>query len=375
VAVIDDQLPLGRFVTNIHIFAGMGQVYSDIYSFVLKIQEFTPGLKRLTHLMNVPTEWTMHAEMSRHCHAQSDQLFTVCAKQEKTILDDLPICIGGVTFTYEVNTLSHDLHSYCMISRLDHSQEGQPGINFHGHMQVSQGSLVQLIGPHHEGKTTLLKLIGGVLMPKVSKDLVHTHKPFFYIPPHLRSIYVPGEPIFLRSSLFDNLILGVKRSSSDDGSRVRVSTICRRLGLPESVLNCLEDDDRGHHILKFSHTEKLLLCLARALIANPQLLCVERHWMNFEHEISEQITHLLRIHIDERGIELDRSHRRPRTCIMTGSEKFPHIEHVDRIFSITHAKGIELLHDSGNNGLGLTEPKGSDVQYSTFHEYLPTSGV
>lgn len=342
-AVVKGEVTLGRFVTNLHIFSGMGKVYSEIYSHVLLVQAFVPGLRRLTRLMNIPTEWDVRAEMSTHLNAQSDQLFAALAPQDNSgepLVDQLPVCIGDVTFRYDVRTVQHGSQSYSWLSTLESNQEG---MHFKHNMRLAQGQLIQLIGPHREGKTTLLKLIGGVLVPKVSEDMLHSENPRFFVPPHFTLCYVPGEPVFLRSSLLDNLTLGVKRGSAD-GSLTRVSEICDELGLLGSISCFLESDHDHSWTYRLSHTEQLLLCLARGLIANPQLLCVERHAMNFNQQTAKRVLQILRDHVDERGLSQDNHHRRPRTCIMTGSDKSFGVEFIDCTYCVSRAKGIQLVH-------------------------------
>merc|ERR1712178_287419 len=172
-------------------------------------------------------------------------------QQDAPLIDRLPICIGDITFKYETNAVAHDAHSYAILKKLDPSAGG---VNFGGQMKISQGQLVQLIGPHGEGKTTLLKLIGGVLMPKLSQELLDSPEPFFFVPPHLNMIYVPSQPIFFRACLLDNLTLGVK-PGSPDGFIVRVAKVCQHLGLTECLKGFPLDSDVEHDwSLVLSHT-------------------------------------------------------------------------------------------------------------------------
>merc|ERR1711959_426202 len=99
-------------------------------------------------------------------------------------------------------------------------------------MSLSVGQFVQIIGPHGEGKTTLLKLIGEVLMPKLTQEVFDSKDTLFFVPPHLSSIYVSGTPMFFRTSLLDNLTLGATGPEIDK-SPTRVLDICQRLGLQD----------------------------------------------------------------------------------------------------------------------------------------------
>merc|ERR1712107_378826 len=71
-----------------------------------------------------------------------------------------------------------------------------------------------------------------------------------------------------------------------------------------------------------SHTESMLLSFARALIANPEVICIERHFLCFDEHIVARIIKLLAEFVQQRGIEVDPARlslRRLRTCIMTDS--------------------------------------------------------
>jgi len=347
-AVINGNLTLGLYVTNFNMFQGMGVVYSDMYLLLLRMQEVIPGLKRMTRMMNEPTDLLIRAQLSHHQHAQSDQLIAQLNSNaneyddDMPVIDRLPIFVGGISFKYELDIGSHDMPSHSVLSKdfPDHK-----GINFHGQMNLSLGEFVQLIGPHGEGKTTLLKLLGEVLLPKLSKDILESDDTCFFVPPHLSVIYVSSQPLFFRASLLENLSIGVMENSPD-GDPERVFKICTRLGLPETIAGLIESDLEENWLTLMSHTELVLLGLARAFIANPQLLCVERHWMQFNDVTTTTVLGLLRDQVDSRGIEQDpdKAHlRRPRTCIMTGPEKVKKLDNAvsDRVFHVSNADGIQ----------------------------------
>lgn len=341
-AVIDGYVTLGLYVTNINMFRGMGQVYSDIYSRLMTIQEVTPGLKRLTRLLNVPTDLNMRAQVSQYGHDIIDRFFADGASSDVPLIDQLPICVCDVVFRYESSSLTSDRNNFSTLSKIHKDQEG---MNFHGELRMTQGNLVQLIGPHGEGKTTLLKLIGGVILPKLTDDVLQSMEISFFVPPHLHAIYLPSEAVFFRASLMDNLTLGV-RANSPDARIERVISICERVGIPEALCGLLKKEYEGWRN-SLSHTQLAHLSIARALISNPQLLCIERHWMGFNDDASMHILMLLREHVDLRGIEQDPNDnrgRRPRTILMTGTDADgPGMQLVDLTYSVSMEKGIKLV--------------------------------
>lgn len=317
-----------------------------MYKFVSNLIECTPSLKRLTYLLNLPVKLTMHAEKSEHVHRQSEHLYARLAPQAPhhfNFCEKLPICVSDVSFDYKTFRLS----------RVSEDLARQSHHNYQGNLEVSQGELVQLIGPNDEGKTVLLKLISGVLVPELSQDLRQTCKEdlSFFIPPHLNAIFVPSQHLFFRGSLLGNLTLGLQRGC--DGSIERVAKVCQRCGLDELLASFPLTDSRASWLHEMTHTQASLLGVARALVANPRLLCIEKHWMCLDTPVSNALVLLLREHVDKRGIEQDYEAagqevgrlRRPRTCFMTGRERDTYEDaFVDRIFGVSHARGIELLH-------------------------------
>lgn len=71
---------------------------------------------------------------------------------------------------------------------------------------------------------------------------------------------------------------------------------------------------------KLSYTDTAMVHLARALIANPEVLVVHRPARHFDARTGELIMRLLREFVNNRGIEIDREsrhRRRPRTCFFS----------------------------------------------------------
>ena len=68
--------------------------------------------------------------------------------------------------------------------------------------KIAQGSMVVVTGPQGEGKNTLLKLIGQVLVPDSGT---------VFVPPHLRVLHVSADAYFVNVSLKSNLFYGLGR--------------------------------------------------------------------------------------------------------------------------------------------------------------------
>lgn len=116
--------------------------------------------------------------------------------------------------------------------------------------------------------------------------------------------------------------------------------ICRRLGIGEDVLAFLREEEGGPRFTwsdVFSSTECELLSLARALITNPNVLCIQKPVQNFDAATARHVTQVLREFVDSKGIARRGrlENRRPRTCIVTGSAR-PMIDASDKIYHIAH---------------------------------------
>merc|ERR1711972_842290 len=144
----------------------------------------------------------------------------------------------------------------------------------------------------------------------------------FFCPTHLRILHVATEPMFLRGSLFENLTYGTSPGHPDRRLE-RVKEVCRRLTISDRLISAI-DPDCKHELTwssALSSSEKALLCIARALIANPEVLCIHKPTLHVNAQTASTIVNLLREFVDERGIaqkgQIDR--RRPRTCILTST--------------------------------------------------------
>merc|ERR1719161_2888864 len=80
-----------------------------------------------------------------------------------------------------------------------------------GTFEIQQGTMVALVSQRGGGKTTMLKVLGGVLLPESG----------LHLPPHLRVLHISGDPHFFEGTLRQNLTFGCM-PGSEDGSLERV---------------------------------------------------------------------------------------------------------------------------------------------------------
>eukprot|EP00931_Biecheleriopsis_adriatica_P008248 TRINITY_DN109461_c0_g1_i1.p1 TRINITY_DN109461_c0_g1~~TRINITY_DN109461_c0_g1_i1.p1 ORF type:complete len:187 (-),score=19.40 TRINITY_DN109461_c0_g1_i1:67-627(-) len=158
----------------------------------------------------------------------------------------------------------------------------------------------------------------------------------FFVPAHLRIIFVCSNCLFVRGTLFDNLIYGVSTPGHADADFNRVHRICNRIGLHEAI-PLLKDTNISDWMKKLSSAKSRLVSLARALIANPDVLCIDKPTAYLNEKGARTALETIREHVKSRGLESEEPwhFRRPRTCVYTsatvlGLEYADAVEHVSR---------------------------------------------
>jgi energy-coupling factor transporter ATP-binding protein EcfA2 len=228
------------------------------------------------------------------------------------------------------------------------------------------------MGPHSGGKSTLLQLLAGVLMP--------TNDGRIFTPPHLRVLHVRFREKLWQRPLADTLFFGLLVSKQvrhvQDLSRKdkeRGLAICKRLGVEASVIKLINNqlyhgttdlttNDDGEVLFSntFGHfstvptyglfkktpsnpcarnmkklhestqaamhlalATRFKLQLARALVTDPEVLLIHQPISFATTREAETIMQLLREFVDQRGVENDpetKFWRRPRTCVISLSQ-------------------------------------------------------
>jgi ABC-type multidrug transport system fused ATPase/permease subunit len=182
-------------------------------------------------------------------------------------------------------------------------------------LTVPQGSLIALIGRHGDGKSTLLKLIGGMLLP-TSGEL--------FIPPHLRVYFITQESYWFKTTLYENLVFGINEENVSDKDMSRVIAVCERVGVPERVLTMIQGNETADWKIVLSMSESAQLNIVRGLLANPEVLVIEKPTISFTDHHAKAMYEALRAHVEDRGLDIAEGEpctRRPRTCIFTATRE------------------------------------------------------
>jgi zinc transport system ATP-binding protein len=222
---------------------------------------------------------------------------------------------------------------------------------------VDRGESLCLIGPNGGGKTTLFKLVLGLLKPRRGRIQVLGTRPrdasprVGYMPQHLH--YDPKFPVTAR----DIVIMG--RVNKRFGGRYRRED-------KEAALQALERldlaDHAQHPFAQLSGGQRQRVLIARALICEPQLLLLDEPTANVDLAVEEQfletieslksqltiltITHDLGVigHLGQRVLCVNRSVHSHNAADLTGDV-------VKEIFTgklrLTHER--HARHDQGDH--------------------------
>lgn len=319
--VIEQSLSVGLFATTFRVYSKVGAALTEVYDVVLSLQNVVPALIQICSLMNAPSDLEVREDMRKHnkeeTYKKSQEL---SIEHPSDALDHMTICLEDISFAFSEGGSDDEERRQNTTTQLGLKDAN---LMLMGNIEISQGSLACFVGAEGEGKTTLLKLIGGHIAAKLNTGKL-------FIPSHLRIVHMMSEPLFFRGDLLFNLTVGCK--AQDDAEPVRVQQILDKLCLPKHVnVDCDTDWDWKH---VFTITQLHKLNLARALVANPLVLCSHRPTIVYDETNTDVVMRLLTEFVRDRGVQVQRP-RRPRTCIYTSSSHQA-ATFADDIFVVQH---------------------------------------
>jgi len=312
--VIWGTLSLGFFLADIKIIEKFGKEFGKLYALCMKIESTFPDLCRISLLLNKPTDLEDRLINEHDVLRRTRILRKQMASGGEGALDRVPIFVRDLQFHIGTH------------------------FNFRGNIEIPQGTMVCFVGAHGAGKTTLLKVLGNAIFPQVDAGEV-------FVPAHVRSLHVSLEPYFFEGTLMENMCFGVENPS--DGTKDRVRAILRSLNCEGCVDDGVENKDTKMWQSQLTVQERHTLNLARALIANPYLLCIHKPTMAYGTKNSDQVMLHLKDFVKNRGVEQGTSpveSRRPRTVIYTSFRKSS-TEFADKIYRIAHNGVSEVKYE------------------------------
>jgi len=168
---------------------------------------------------------------------------------------------------------------------------------------VEPGEVVGLVGPNGAGKTTLIKIIGTLLEPTHGRASVDgfdvvTHS--MQVRERIGVVLADDRGLYWRLSGRRNLeLFGVLSGLTRPGARARA----------EALLDLVELTDRDKLVFGYSSGMRTRLNLARALLANPQLLILDEPTRSLDPLAATWVGELVRRLAGEGHAVLMASHR------------------------------------------------------------------
>jgi len=316
------------FLANVSVIDTVGSSYGAIYRALLEMQASFDSLRHITKVLNMPTDLLDRKAANRKRRGRTAKLINELKERypdESNHLDLEPIILENLEFHYFNQ------------SKASRSPVGDLGVNLHGKIALQQGTMTIIKGPRSQGKTTLLRIMGGVFLPDGG---------ICFIPSHLRVLHVSAATFFYRGPLLANVTYGMaepQNAQQAQERRGRCQKIMNKLGVTKHLQGYFDADKEYPWGRVLSQSECQILNLTRAFMFNPEVLCVDKPTAVFNDSQASKTLKLLKEFVVKKGLEQDAAaaaKRRPRTCVMT-TDRTRGLEVADKILEISNAQGIQ----------------------------------
>ncbi len=264
ILVSKDILTLGSFVAyQTYLFMLIWPMLSLAW-IVNLIQRGQVSLKRIQDLTREHEELT-----------ETDKRLQVWMTSHRERLPDTPwngtLLCDHVTFTYP-------------------SQNGNDSFRLHDvTFRVPVGVRMALVGPNRSGKTTLLRILTGLLAPEKGEvywgDQPLVEWPYLFF--REKVVYIPQDAWLFSMSLRENLVLGLEREVRDDD----LMEILDIVGFMEDFIHLPHglDTHIGERGVNLSGGQRQRLALARSLLRKPSVLILDDPLSQVDVEIEHEI--------------------------------------------------------------------------------------
>eukprot|EP00405_Crypthecodinium_cohnii_P007412 CAMPEP_0206423634 /NCGR_PEP_ID=MMETSP0324_2-20121206/2781_1 /ASSEMBLY_ACC=CAM_ASM_000836 /TAXON_ID=2866 /ORGANISM="Crypthecodinium cohnii, Strain Seligo" /LENGTH=414 /DNA_ID=CAMNT_0053888199 /DNA_START=103 /DNA_END=1345 /DNA_ORIENTATION=+ len=278
--VVLGNISTGTFLATLKIYQRGGDACLAIYGLWLR-EQVLPALQTITRLLNTPSELL---DKEKQMKRRTEESLYRCKLGAD--LDDLPFVVETPCPMRTIINRSERATQWSMVPQQDRQ------------LTFKQGNLVVLTGSQASGKAKMLELLSAMVFPL---DPQHA-----YVPPHLRIVHVSFTPMLLSGTLMDNLVFGVPMFGDMAHAENAAVRICERLCMSKHTLDMVESKQSYENWnLILSYSQAFLLNLARALVTDPEVICVDLPLHPLEPSVAEQVLLTLRAFVDERGLERD----------------------------------------------------------------------
>ena len=222
-----------------------------------------------------------------------------------------------------------------------HYEDGTQVLS-HVNFRIDAGQIVALAGPSGEGKTTLLRLLLGIVLPKNgSLEICATDRTSVSIGPATRGLfaYVPQGNTLFSGTIEENLRL-IKPEATEEELYRALELACAAdfvkalpLGLKTPV------QERGGGI---SEGQLQRICIARALLSDASILLMDEATSALDMETERKVLH---------NIMNAKAHR---TCILT-THRPSALDISDQIFFVSNDTVTPITLQALKEKLNLTK--------------------
>lgn len=157
---------------------------------------------------------------------------------------------------------------------------------------LKKGEILSIIGPSGTGKSTLVKMIAGIISPKSGKMFFYDEE-LPYTKEHEKIAYVPQElSLDNEKNIFDNIKTKVAHLNEDE-IHVKVRDMIEVFGLQYKDFKSPTELSTG---------QKQRAEMAKALVNSPEVLILDEPFSNLDKSLREQLKSELFEILEERQI-------------------------------------------------------------------------
>lgn len=164
-------------------------------------------------------------------------------------------------------------------------------------LTVAEGGLTALLGPSGAGKTTVMRMIAGLLAPDAG-DIRLDGRSVLPLPPERRGVVMvfQNAPLFPHLTLAENVGFGLRMRG------LPAATIAKRVGAMLDRVQLSGLGTRRPHQLSGGQQQRG--ALARALVLEPRLLLLDEPLSNLDAALRDEMRTLIRTLQRETGVSM-----------------------------------------------------------------------